>query len=125
MVRVAQASVSGGGRRQRNGTRPPYWRRRKLRLCGDGQQSRRRRALPVAPATPTAQNRTRFTHGPSGGLMLDYLITGGTLVDGTGAPGRPADVGVRDGRIVAVTDPGGIDEPASETIDAHGLVVAP
>ena len=57
--------------------------------------------------------------------MLDYLIQGGTLVDGTGAPGRPADVGVRDGRIVAVTEPGGIDEQATETIDAEGLVVAP
>src|SRR5260370_7923967 len=72
---------------------------------------------------PTAQNRTRFT-GPRG-TMLDYLIQGGTLVDGTGAPGRKADVGVREGRIVAVGDPGSIDEPATETIDAPGLVASP
>jgi len=54
--------------------------------------------------------------------MLDYLIKGGTVVDGSGAAGRVADVGVRDGRIVAI---GAIDEAAAETIDATGLVVCP
>jgi N-acyl-D-aspartate/D-glutamate deacylase len=54
--------------------------------------------------------------------MLDTLIRGGTVVDGTGASARRADVGIRDGRIVAV---GKVDEDATETIDAGGLVVAP
>lgn len=54
--------------------------------------------------------------------MLDYLIKGGTVVDGTGASGRVADVGVRDGQIAAVGD---IDEPATTVFDAGGLVVAP
>lgn len=54
--------------------------------------------------------------------MLDILIHGGTLIDGTGAPGRRADVGLRDGRIVALGD---LREEAREKIDASGRVVAP
>ena len=54
--------------------------------------------------------------------MLDYLIKGGTIVDGTGAARYQGDVGVKDGRIAAV---GKVDQAARETIDASGLVVAP
>jgi len=53
---------------------------------------------------------------------LDLIVRGGRVVDGTGAPARAADVGVRDGRIVAV---GRVTGPARATIDATGLVVAP
>ena len=54
--------------------------------------------------------------------MLDVVLKGGTVVDGTGAAGFVADVGIRDGRIVAV---GAVDEEAVTVVDATGLVVAP
>ena len=45
--------------------------------------------------------------------MLDLLIRDAQIVDGTGAPARHGDVGVRDGRIVAVGD---VDEQASTIV---------
>ena len=53
---------------------------------------------------------------------FDLAIIRGIVVDGSGAPRRRADVGIRNGRIVAV---GILRGPAIETIDAAGLVVAP
>ncbi len=54
--------------------------------------------------------------------MLDLLLRGGTVVDGTGTPARTADVGVRDGRIVDVGD---VSEASKRTIDVEGAVVCP
>ena len=54
--------------------------------------------------------------------MYDILISGGSVVDGTGAPARIADIAINEGRIVAV---GKVDGPARKTIDAAGLVVTP
>src|SRR5262245_55882858 len=55
--------------------------------------------------------------------LYDVLITGGRVVDGSGAPARVASVAIKDGSIVVVGSPrpGG----ARERIDASGLVVAP
>jgi N-acyl-D-aspartate/D-glutamate deacylase len=54
---------------------------------------------------------------------LDLLVRGGTVVDGSGLPAYTADVGVRDGRVVAV---GRLrDATAAHTVDADGCVVAP
>lgn len=52
----------------------------------------------------------------------DLLITGGRIVDGTGAPARKGDVAVKDGRIAAV---GEVRGTADKVIDAGGRVVAP
>jgi N-acyl-D-aspartate/D-glutamate deacylase len=57
--------------------------------------------------------------------VLDHIIKGGLLADGSGAEARLADIGIRDGMIVAVTDAGGLTEDAAETFDATGLVVTP
>jgi N-acyl-D-aspartate/D-glutamate deacylase len=54
--------------------------------------------------------------------MLDVVVRGGTVVDGTGKPGVRADVGVSDGRVVSVGD---IDDTGATTVEADGLLVAP
>lgn len=54
--------------------------------------------------------------------MLDTIIRGGTVVDGTGSAPRRADIGIRDGRIVAI---GELTEDATEVIDATGRMVMP
>ncbi|MBT5580813.1 MAG: amidohydrolase family protein [Acidimicrobiaceae bacterium] len=52
----------------------------------------------------------------------DLIIRGGTVVDGTGAPSRQADVAVTDG---IVTEVGTVDGTAAREIDADGALVAP
>jgi N-acyl-D-aspartate/D-glutamate deacylase len=54
--------------------------------------------------------------------QLDLVIRGGVLVDGTGAPARAGDVGIRDGRIAAL---GKVDAPARQTVEARDRIVAP
>ncbi len=54
--------------------------------------------------------------------MLDLLIRDAEIVNGSGAPARRGDVGISDGRIVAV---GPLDEAATRTVDAAGQVLAP
>jgi N-acyl-D-aspartate/D-glutamate deacylase len=56
-------------------------------------------------------------------MSFDLLVVNGTLVDGTGAPGRRADVGIRDGKIAAIGDLAG--QPAARTLDAAGALVTP
>jgi N-acyl-D-aspartate/D-glutamate deacylase len=53
---------------------------------------------------------------------MDLIIKNGEIVDGTGAPKFRGDVGVKDGRIVAV---GKVESAAKRTIDAEGAIVTP
>jgi N-acyl-D-amino-acid deacylase len=55
-------------------------------------------------------------------MVYDLKISGGFVVDGTGAPGRRADIGIVGDRIVAV---GALAEAALEEIDATDRVVIP
>ena len=55
--------------------------------------------------------------------MHDYILKGGTIVDGTGAAPVSGDVAISGGRIAAVG--GSINEAAKEIVDAAGCIVAP
>jgi N-acyl-D-aspartate/D-glutamate deacylase len=53
---------------------------------------------------------------------LDLVVRGGSLLDGTGAPARTADVGIRDGRVAEV---GRISGRGRRELDAAGALVTP
>ncbi|MDH5289446.1 MAG: amidohydrolase family protein [Acidimicrobiia bacterium] len=55
-------------------------------------------------------------------MAYDLKITGGTIVDGTRAPRFAGDVGIKDGKVVAL---GNAPEDARRTIDAAGRIVSP
>src|SRR2546423_4232480 len=54
--------------------------------------------------------------------MLDLLIRGATVYDGTGAPGRAIDIGVSQGLI---SELGNVKDQARKTVDAGGLALMP
>ena len=55
--------------------------------------------------------------------MFDYVIKGGTLIDGTGTAAVDGDVAVKDGRIIEVG--GSITGAARRILDANGAIVTP
>src|SRR5689334_5655886 len=54
--------------------------------------------------------------------MHDLVIKGGTVIDGTGAPARPADVAIDGDRI---TEVGTVTDGGQREIDARGAYVTP
>src|SRR5262245_52539075 len=52
----------------------------------------------------------------------DLVLRGGTVVDGSGGPGRRGDVAILEGRVVSV---GQLDGRGTREVDVDGLVVAP
>jgi len=54
----------------------------------------------------------------------DVVIEGGSVIDGTGAPRRAADIGISRGRIAAIGEPGSLGRAAARH-DAAGKIVAP
>ena len=70
-----------------------------------------------------------FTFVPSVTLFaqdessFDILLKGGTIIDGSGKPGFPGDVAIKDDRIVQISPE--IKGTARETIPCHGLTIAP
>ena len=57
--------------------------------------------------------------------MLDWLIEGATVVDGSASAPFTADVGVQDGRIVAIDRGGSAGRAARQRIAAHGAWLTP
>ena len=61
----------------------------------------------------------------TGAPFWDVIITGGTVIDGTGTPRRAANIAIRDGRIALVSRTTLPSSRARRVIDATGLIVAP
>ncbi|MFE9117189.1 amidohydrolase family protein [Streptomyces sp. NPDC007172] len=56
---------------------------------------------------------------------MDLVIRGARVIDGTGTPSYPADVGLSNGRIEKIRQPGEPPLTARHTLDAHGLALSP
>ena len=84
------------------------------------------REPPLRPVSgPAERGRCRRScpAGAGESRVLDLVITGGLVLDGTGTPAAPADVGVTGGRIVAVGRLAGVR--AARVIRADGRIVCP
>jgi N-acyl-D-aspartate/D-glutamate deacylase len=80
-----------------------------------------RPGVPLLVAALTLSIGSHPAHSTQG--TFDVVIRGGTVYDGTGTPGRRADVAVQGDRIAAVGDLTSVQAPS--IVDASGLAVAP
>lgn len=82
-----------------------------------------RRSLALAAAASLLCGQAAA--GRADRIAADILIAGGEVHDGTGAPGRIADVAIRGDRIVFVGNAGEAQVEAARRIEADGLLVVP
>jgi len=75
--------------------------------------------LPLKASAPAARQLN------AQGAPADLLIRNGRVIDGTGAPARTADVAITGDRITFIGDAARSNVSARRTIDARGLIVAP
>src|SRR5690349_23889242 len=92
----------------------------------DGVRLRMRRVAIVSIIAPLlfATRAATQAQGTQGG-PADLLIRNGRVIDGTGAAARTADVAITGDRITFVGDASKSNISARRTIDARGLIVAP
>src|SRR5581483_6582718 len=117
-------------RRRPRATARPAVPRPRRRILAPGRQpaqapaARRcpRDAVRWAHRKQAHRSPAKSTEEKDRAMEYDLLVRGGLVLDGSGQPAYRADVGVRDGSIVAL---GALGGSAARTIDATGLAVAP
>src|SRR6185312_9400134 len=106
--------------------------RKDFRVIPDYRSTAFQSILPTSPLMPQSRLltlvslflfATPLTAFAQSAASYDLIIRHGHVIDGTGSPWYEGDVGVRDGRIAAIGDLA--HAIAKQTIDAHGMVVAP
>jgi len=100
-------------------------RRWKLFLCAGMLAGAILLALCILPRLAAAPVAYSWLQSVGNKRSLDYLLQGGVIVDGTGAPERRADVGIRGDRIAFIGDAAAAHVKATRVISVEGLIISP